>query len=62
MTEIVTVYRWSNGMVMVFDQDGAQVAELQGEATPDRLDPIRRLSTPATKWMGFDEDGPLVWP
>jgi hypothetical protein len=56
-----TVYRWSNGMVMVFGEDGEQIAHLQGRATPGRLQAIRQLSDRDTKWHGFDEDGPLDW-
>lgn len=60
--EVVTVYRWTNGMVMVFGSDGEQVPELQGKATPERLASIRARTTPDTRWHGFGEDGPLEWP
>lgn len=61
MADVSSVWLWRNGMVMVFGYDGKQIAELQGEATQERLQGIRLRSSPSTQWRGFDEDGPLEW-
>jgi hypothetical protein len=62
MTEVSTVYLWQNGLTMVFDEDGQQIPELQDKVSPELVRRIQRASTPRTKWVGFGEDGPAVWP
>ncbi len=59
---VSSAYLWANGMVMVFGEDGEQIPELQGKATPERVRAIQRRSTRDTEWIGFGEDGPAVWP
>lgn len=59
---VAKTYRWQNGMAMVFDEDGEQIPELQGRATPELAEAIRKRSAPATVWVGWGEDGPAVWP
>lgn len=56
------VYNWENGNVMVFCADGEQILELQGRASTELLERIRRRSDLDTEWLGFDESGPLEWP
>lgn len=58
---VASVYLWANGMVMVFDEGGEQMAELQGPADAERVRAIQRRSTATTAWHGFGEDGPCVW-
>lgn len=59
---VAAAYLWENGMVMVFDEDGHQVPELQDEVSPELVKRIRQASTADTKWVGFGEDGRAVWP
>lgn len=49
--DVRSVYRWANGMVMVFGDDGEQIPELQGEATLNRLAAIRDRSRLDTDWF-----------
>lgn len=55
-------YRWENGMVTTFNEHGEQIPELQGVASPILVEAIKACSTPETKWIGWGEDGPAVWP
>lgn len=59
---VAKTYLWQNGMAMVFGEDGEQIPELQGRATAELAEAIRKRSTPATEWIGWGEDGPAVWP
>lgn len=59
---VSTAYLWENGNVMVFDEDGKQIPELQGQVTAERVRAIQRASTAQTEWIGFGEDGRAVWP
>lgn len=58
---VTSTYRWANGMVMCFGDDGEQITELQGPFTPELAVAIRARSTPQTEWIGWGEDGPAVW-
>lgn len=62
MTDVSSAYLWANGMLMVFGEDGEQIPELQGKATPEKVRAIQRRATRTTEWVGFGEDGPAVWP
>lgn len=63
MSDVVSSsYRWENGNVMTFGEDGEQIPELQGRASAELYAKIRARSTPTTKWFGWGEDGPALWP
>lgn len=59
---VSSTYRWENGNVMTFGQDGEQIPELQGPFSRELWAKIRARSTPRTEWIGWDEDGAAVWP
>jgi hypothetical protein len=58
---VSSVYLWRNGVLMVFDDAGDQVPELQGPASVEKVREIQRRSSRETKWYGFGEEGPLIW-
>ncbi len=52
--KITNVYRWANGMVMVFDQFGHQMPDFQGPAAE---------VLPKIRAAGFHADLPITeWP
>lgn len=59
---VKTAYLWRNGLTMVFDQHGEQIAALQDVASPELVREIQRRATAETEWIGFGEDGPATWP
>lgn len=61
MAKPAKVYLWENGMVMVFDESGCQIPELQGRFNAELHSKITDVSDDSTCWLGFDEDGPLIW-
>lgn len=53
------VYLWDNRMIMVFDENGQQIAELQGEYTPELWRKIQEHSDDTTLFNGLNES--LAW-
>jgi hypothetical protein len=62
VTVVGSAYLWANGSLMIFDEDGEQIPELQGQVSPEKVRDIQRRSTRRTEWVGFGEDGPPIWP
>lgn len=52
---------WENGQVMVFDNMGQQIGELQGRYTKELCESILKHSTPTTKFEKgiWEEEGAL---
>lgn len=46
--KIKSVYHWQNDMVMVFDEKGQQIPELQGKYTKELWDKIMKLCNKET--------------
>lgn len=61
MTTVDATYLFANGMAMTFDAAGEQIPELQGPADQHLYEAIRDHSTPTTRWVGWDADGPVLW-
>lgn len=55
------VYRFANGLVMVFGIDGQQMPRLQGRWSEKR-DEIMRRASPSTKFFGCDYPTGKTWP
>lgn len=53
MIDVKAAYLWANGMVMVFDAAGQQIADLQGRYTPELEAAIRARSDATTEFHGF---------
>lgn len=62
LADVRSTYRWANGNVMTFGEDGEQICELQGPYSRELEVRIRRRSSAQTEWIGWGEDGPAVWP
>ena len=57
------VIRWSNGMLMTFDQHGEQMPGLQGMADDENVCArIRAAARPATSFEGGDRNSGAGWP
>lgn len=59
--DVVSVYLWQNGVVMVFDFAGEQIFELQGVRSDELEAKIRARATVETQWHGFPPDEPCLW-
>jgi hypothetical protein len=55
------VYRFANGLVMVFDEDGEQIPEYQGRWTEKREE-ILRDAQAWTEFYGADFREKVCWP
>ena len=58
--KVAAVYRFKNGMVMTFDDNGKQIPELQGKYTIELLSKIVEYSDINTKLFGMDGH-PVQW-
>jgi len=59
MKTIKNVYKFQNNMLMVFDSRGDQMAEFQGECTPELMQKIWKHSDENTTFDGFGASGAL---
>lgn len=60
--KIKQAIRWSNDMVMVFDERGEQVAELQGTYTEKREAVLAAADDETEFRHGVWRDGMIPWP
>lgn len=58
---VSAVYLWENSMVMVFDEAGQQVSELEGVFSDALMRKILLRSNANTGWYGFGPSGPEVY-
>lgn len=58
---VKSAYLWANGMVMVFNENGEQIPELQGPFNQERYQAIKNRATASTEWYGFDDKGGCSW-
>lgn len=58
---IAAVYRFENDMLMVFDDRGEQMTELQGRWSPELELKIHNASCGLTAWHGFSAGKRVNW-
>ena len=57
--KVKDVWKFQNNMVMVLDENGSQISELQGEYTMELLKQIINNSDTSTVFNGLDK--PIKW-
>lgn len=55
MNKAKYVYKFDNGMLMVFDEHGQQIPSLQGSYSEELMEKIKNNSDEGTEFSGFSE-------